>query len=313
MAQPDNRALLFDIQRYSLHDGPGIRTLVFLKGCPLRCLWCCNPESQQPAPEVAFHADLCTGCGRCAAACPQGAVGTDNPGGWKIDKARCQNCGACAGACPTGALRVIGRWADVPEVLAEVEKDLRYYRRSGGGITLSGGEPLIWPGFCAELLEACYERNIHTAVETTGCLPAETFERVQDHVDLFLYDIKSMDSARHHTLTGLPNGAALDNLRRLRRAGKQVVMRVPLIPGPQGNFTRAELEGMFALAEELGITEVNLMPYHDLGAAKYQRLCRPYPLDGLPSLKFAADLEARLAAVSDIFGRHGGITVGIGG
>ncbi len=336
-AEDENRALIFDIQKYSLHDGPGIRTLVFFKGCPLTCLWCCNPESQLAAQEVEFRGDLCVGCGACVRACPRKAVREsvlpDQTGdrlvtqaavqplgrppdllpGHRIDRTACDGCGACAAVCPEGALRLIGRWASVPEVMAEVRKDSGYYRRSGGGVTLSGGEPLIWADFCGELLRACYDANIHTAVETTGCVPEEDLERVLEWVDLFLYDIKSMDTARHEALTGAPNGQIQRNIRRLRREGKNVVMRIPLIPGADGNFRRDELERMLALADELGIGEVDVMPYHDLGRVKYERLGRPYRLDGLPPLKFAGDLDRQLETVQDIFQRFGRIAVFTGG
>lgn len=311
MIEQGKKALIFDIQKYSLHDGPGIRTLIFLKGCPLKCIWCCNPESQLPAQEVEFHKDLCINCGVCAGVCPRNAIGNHGSDRYKIDKSACINCGTCVKACPAGALRIIGRWTAVSEIMPEIRKDVKYYRKSGGGVTLSGGEPLIWIDFCEELLRDCYNSNIHTAVETTGCIPEKNIDRVKDYVDVFLYDIKSMDSGRHRILTGMPNDLVLNNIRRLRRDGKNVVMRIPLIP--EKNFFRTELEKMFELADELEIEEVDIMPYHNLGQLKYERLCRPYELAGLETLKFAKDFDGQMEQYKDIFDRHKHIRVMIGG
>lgn len=309
--QNNNKAMVFDMQRYSLHDGPGIRTLIFLKGCPLKCLWCCNPESQSMHPEVEFYKDLCVGCNKCGAVCKQGAIGAENPGNYKIDKSKCINCGVCAGECSFNALRIVGKKVEASDIIAEVKKDAKYYKKSGGGVTLSGGEPLLWIDFCEELLRSCYDYNIHTAIETTGCVPEDYLDRVKDYTDVFLYDIKSMDLNRHKELTGVPNDLILSNIRRLRKAGKLVVMRIPFIPDK--NFFRGELEKMLDFADDLGIAEVNIMPYHNLGQVKYDRLCRPYALADLEPLKFAADFDKQMGQFENIFEDHKDIKVTIGG
>ena len=311
MIEQGKKALVFDLQKYSLHDGPGIRTLVFLKGCILRCQWCCNPESQLPKQEVEFHKDLCINCGKCADVCARNAIRNDTSDKYKIDKSTCINCGSCAEACPADALRIIGKWATASEIMSEIIKDAKFYRKSGGGVTLSGGEPLVWIDFCEELLRYCYNYNIHTAIETTGCIPENSIDRVKDYVDVFLYDIKCMDSNRHKELTGMPNDLILSNIRRLREDGKNVVMRIPLIP--EKNFLKDELEKMFAFADELGLEEVNIMPYHNLGQIKYDRLCKPYELSDLESLKFAKDFDEQMEQFKYIFDRHKNIRVMIGG
>lgn len=306
-----NKAMIFDIQRYSLHDGPGIRTLIFLKGCPLQCLWCCNPESQSMFSEVEFHKDLCVGCNQCMKACQQGAIGDGNPGSYRIDKSKCIHCGACAKACAFNALRIVGKEADASDIFEQIMKDERYYKQSGGGVTLSGGEPLLWIDFCEELLKDCFNRNIHTAIETAGYIPKGYLDRVKEYVDVFLYDIKSMDSNRHKELTGVPNDLILENICKLREDGKHVIMRIPFVPGI--NIAEDELEKMLAFAENLGIREVNIMPYHNLGQIKYDRLCKPYMLSDLKPLKFAADFEKQMEQFKYILNNHKNIKVTIGG
>jgi len=310
--QEEARGLVFDVQRYSIHDGPGIRTLVFLKGCPLRCLWCCNPESQRAAPEVEFRASLCQRCGRCLAACPLGAINPDlaAPPAAKIDRGRCDVCGACAAACPNGALRLVGRWLTVSQALAEVQRDAAYYRRSGGGVTLSGGEPLAQPAFAAALLRACYERNIHTAVETTGFVAWGTLAKVLPFTDLFLYDLKHVDPRVHAGLTGVSNALILDNARRLVAAGAALTLRLPLIPGY--NADEANLAAAAQFAGELGIGEVHLMPFHQLGKDKYGRLGLDYTLGALTGLRDTAAGLAEIRRARDTLAERG-LQVHVGG
>ncbi|MHB1130766.1 MAG: glycyl-radical enzyme activating protein [Chloroflexota bacterium] len=312
MSEP-TKGLVFDIQRYSIHDGPGIRTLVFLKGCPLRCEWCCNPESQGAGPEIEFRSSLCQQCGHCLLVCPRGAVNvnlnvTDTAA--KIDRNACDACGLCAEGCPTGALRLVGRWLTVDDVMREVLRDAAFYRRSGGGVTLSGGEPLAQPGFAAELLRACYEHNIGTAVETAGLVGWPAFEQVLPYVETFLYDVKHMDDVEHRRLTGVSNRLILENLRRLRELDAAVILRLPLIPPLN---TSAENLGATAdLAAELGIKQVHLMPFHQLGKDKYRRLGLDYELAERPGLRDTPEGSALLGLAQTAFARRG-LEVHVGG
>lgn len=301
-----NRAMIFDVQRYSLHDGPGIRTMIFFKGCPLQCLWCCNPESQNSYAETEYRDDLCRECGRCEAACVNNAINMkDNK--QRIDKKKCKNCGKCSEACPYGAIRLIGRIFDVEEIMDQIKADLKYFKKSGGGITLSGGEPLIWTEFCEQVLQKSYDLNINTAIETTGYVPTENLERIREYTDVFLYDIKSIDNERHKRLTGVSNELILKNIRYLRKKHSNVIMRVPLIP--EYNFVGDELEAMCDLAKETGITEINIMPYHNLGEVKYERLFREYKLKELKALKFAEDMEEQIEKYNYIFKKYSDIRV----
>ncbi len=277
------RGIVFNLQRYSLHDGPGIRTLVFLKGCPLRCLWCCNPESQRPAPEVEFFSAKCQRCGRCLEACPQHAINPDLEAEPRIDRSRCDDCGACAAVCPPGALGMVGRQMSAAQVLEQARRDAAYYRRSGGGLTLSGGEPLSQAEFAAALLRAAYDANLHTALETSGYGRWEDLEALLPWTELVLFDLKHADSPAHQRLTGVPNEPIIDNLRRLAASRQAVVLRVPLVPGC--NLDDANLAATAALAAQLGIEEVHLMPFHQLGKDKYRRLGRNYGLGELSDLR----------------------------
>jgi pyruvate formate lyase activating enzyme len=308
----DVKGLVFNIQRYSLHDGPGIRTLIFLKGCPLRCLYCCNPESQLPSPEISFYHNLCQHCGLCVEACPQEAI---NPEGTlasvpKIDRQRCDACGRCAETCPSGALRVVGRQYSVQELMVEVLRDAVYYRRSEGGVTLSGGEPLAQPAFSRALLQACHERNIHTAIETCGYVDWRVLEEVLPFTDLFLYDLKHIDSKVHRRLTGAPNEQILENARRLADTGASIILRIPLVPGY--SLADRHLRTVGELAASLNVLEVHLMPFHHLARDKYRRLERCDPLEGLPNLGSTAEGEHQIHRARDII-RQAGVKALVGG
>ncbi len=311
MSEP-GKGLIFDIQRYSIHDGPGIRTLVFLKGCPLRCQWCCNPESQRFAPEVEFRSSLCQQCGRCLTVCPRDAINRDLAvvNGAKIDKSLCDVCGLCAESCPTGTLRVVGRWRTVEEVLAEVLRDAAFYRRSGGGVTLSGGEPLAQAAFAGELLKACYLQNVGTAVETSGLVGWPVFERILPHTELFLYDLKHLDPDEHERLTGVSNRLILENAQRLVAAGARLVPRVPLIPPL--NTSPENLAATADFVASLGLKEVHLMPFHQLGKDKYRRLGRDYQLGEARGLRDTPEGGALLRLARTAFARRG-LEVHIGG
>lgn len=269
------KGLVFDIQRYSIHDGPGIRTVVFLKGCPLRCLWCSNPESQKGTIELEFRSRLCEHCGLCIPACPENAIHPDLFAApeEKINFLRCNLCGECKRACPTGALHLIGQEYTAAEILQQVLKDDVFYRRSGGGMTLSGGEPFYQPDFSLELLHLCYERGIHTAVETTGHVDWSVLAQALSITDLFLFDIKHLDAQLHTQYTGVSNTVILANLSRLVESGANIILRVPLIP--KFNLDKEHLRAVGELASHLEIKEIHLMPFHQFGRDKYTRLCRP--------------------------------------
>jgi len=258
---------IFDIQRFSLHDGPGIRTTVFFKGCPLRCLWCHNPESINPELELAFYIHKCIGCNSCVSVCPTGALQNNNLKRKKYNKEVCRFCWKCAEACPSEALKVQGKRYRVEEVLTEVLRDLPFYKQSNGGITLSGGEPTFQFDFCLALLEACKENDIPTALDTSGFVLWERLEELSPFVDIFLYDIKHMDSSEHKRLTGVPNEIILENLLRLDKVGKPIEIRIPVIPG----YNDSE-ENITALSTFLkrfnSVKRVKLLSYHKLGLSK---------------------------------------------
>jgi glycyl-radical enzyme activating protein len=265
---------IFDIQRFSTHDGPGIRTTVFLKGCPLRCVWCHNPEGLRPDPQLAYAPDRCIACGGCVPACPERAhrlEGADGRAVHVFDRPRCRSCGACAAACVAGALETVGREVGVDDVLREVLRDRVFYETSGGGLTLSGGEPLLQPAFAAELLGAARGQGLRCAVETSGFVPWRDLEPLAGRVDLFLFDIKETDPERHRTFTGVPNGEILGNLRALHASGARIALRCPIVPGC--NDREDHFDGIAALAAGLpGLADVELLVYHPLGRAKAARL-----------------------------------------
>ncbi len=263
---------VFDIQAYSLHDGPGIRTTVFLKGCPLVCVWCQNPESQRYRPEVMLYPEKCTGCGQCVQVCAEQAIWTAN-GKSHTNRNLCQGCGKCADVCLNEARRLSGRVWSAEEVVAELKKDQAFYRRSGGGVTLSGGEPLAQPEFSTAILSLCKRAGLQTAIETTGMARWGTLVQVLEHVDLVLYDLKHMDSASHQKCTGMPNDLILENLKRIRReCSVPIVARMPIVPGHNADAKNIEATARF-IANELGAdTRVNILAYHRLGESKYGRL-----------------------------------------
>lgn len=274
--RPPPVGLVFDIQRASLHDGPGVRTTVFLKGCPLRCRWCHNPESQSTAPQLGYDATRCLGCRACAEACPRGVHRFDSGARHTLARERCAGDGACAEACPAGTLRLHGRRMQVGEVMDIVRRDCGYYRSSGGGLTLSGGEPTLQLDFAAALLAAARAEGVPTCIETCGFAPAAAFERLRPLVDLFLFDYKATGSQHHRELTGVSNETILANLRRLHAQGAAVLLRCPLVPGL--NDTPEHLQGIAALSRELpGLAGVEVLPFHTGGAGKYPSLGLPEP------------------------------------
>ncbi|GAB6149566.1 glycyl-radical enzyme activating protein [Clostridium novyi] len=270
--------IVFDIQRFSVHDGPGIRSLVFLKGCPLSCLWCSNPESQKPNPQVMFISRNCIQCGNCARACKVGAIDVINRNG--IDKNKCINCGKCVETCYANALNMAGTSKKVEEIIEVLRKDNSYYRRSGGGITLSGGEPLYQGDFAIELLKACKDKGWHTAVETTAFVNREVLKRALKYLDLVMVDVKSMDSIKHKKYTGQGNEIILGNIKFISEFGVPIVIRVPVIPGVNDDEENIRNTAKFAMSLN-GVKEVNLLPYHRLGENKYDYLGYEYKMKDL--------------------------------
>ncbi len=266
--------LVFNIQRFSVHDGPGIRTTVFMKGCPLNCLWCSNPESQDSSPNLIVRDIQCRGCGKCAEVCPQGAIRLDGDQARRIDRTKCNECLACVPACLYGSLNGCGTYMSVEQILHEVMRDEPFYKNSGGGITVSGGEPLSQPEFVADLLKASKEAGLHTVLDTTGLAPWETIQTALSLVDLVLWDIKHLDPQEHRRTTGVDNGPILDNLAKASRFIR-VWIRLPLIAG--FNDSDAHIREVASLARDLKVEKVSLLPYHEGGISKCEQLGRPYP------------------------------------
>lgn len=289
--------LVFNIQKFSIHDGPGIRTNVFLKGCPLRCLWCHNPEGLEAAAEIEYEPIKCIGCSCCTAVC---ACHTLSPEvGHLFDRTNCVRCGKCVDACPTGALSWSGTRMTVGEVLKKVLSDKPFYEKSGGGMTLSGGEPLFQPQFAAALLSAAHDCGIHTAIETSGFAAEEVFRSVIRHADLLLFDYKATGEDEHRRLTGVPQQPILDNLLRADEWGAEIHLRCPIIPGC--NDTDAHFSAIAALADRYShITRVELEPYHALGTGKDAKLGKESRfVTTMPTREQMAAVRDKIAAQCD--------------
>lgn len=272
MSTLDSKGTIFNIQHYSIHDGPGIRTSVFMKGCPLSCLWCQNPESNSVRPQLMYNRDTCTGCLGCMGTCPQNAIRQDLD---KVitDRALCTGCGACAEVCPSRSRTIMGKTMTSDEVYQEAAKDTLFYRNSGGGVTLTGGEVLFHPLFARDILRKCRENNIHTAIETCGYADWRAFSEILPYVDLVIYDIKHMDSAMHRKGTGVGNERILENLARISgEMSIPIIARTPIIPGYNDTEENAHLMAAFLRDNVKTCKEVDLLPYHSLGVGKKSQL-----------------------------------------
>lgn len=290
----EKEGIIFNIQKYSIHDGPGIRTTVFLKGCPLSCWWCHNPESQNFKEEMLFYEKRCIGCGACVEECRK--HGVEDP----------SECFESAEVCYSNAREIAGKRKTVSEVLEEIEKDRVFYESSGGGVTFSGGEPLAQPQFIMHLLKKCKEKNFHTTVDTCGYASLEILNEAANYTDLFLYDLKGMNEKKHIEHTGVSNQLILSNLRFLGSLGKRVFVRVPVIPGL--NDSDEELREMAEFTAKFpNVEQVNLLPYHHIAVEKYKRMNKTYmlPNQNEPDGDY-------MGKKSDIFKNHG-INVKIGG
>jgi pyruvate formate lyase activating enzyme len=293
------------IRRLAIHDGPGIRSVVFLKGCPLHCAWCAAPETQADQPDLEHFPERCLMCDACLQACPEGAIRIESDGRRSLDRQKCTLCGRCVEVCYAEALCLVGVRRTVADVLAEVERDRVFYDRSGGGVTLSGGEPLHQPAFTRTLLRAGRLSGLHTAMETSGYADWDILQSVLPDLDLLLYDVKHTDSQKHEALTGVTNEGIVENLRRSVRTGVSTIIRIPVIPGV--NDDESNLYGLARLLHEVGsIRQIDLLPYHRLGEATYARLGKEYPLAlPLPSGEHLQSLAEFL--------RSEGFTVTLGG
>ncbi len=336
--------MIFDIKKYSINDGPGIRTTVFLSGCPLSCLWCHNPESQSLESVLLYRVNRCLDCGACVEVCPEGAISIEchcegdsptlapparageqspikrdnlifddlplNRGLLRrenhpprndivTDRSKCTRCQTCTVTCYSGAREFSGREMTVSEVMSQIVREIPFYDQSGGGVTFSGGEPLMQPEFLSALLKACRKQEIHTVVDTSGFANWQVFEQIRGDTDLFLYDLKHMESTRHREVTGVPNEPILENLRKLTTLGHKVLVRIPLIPGINDDQQNLVESGMF-LARLGQLEGVELMGYHDIAQAKYEALGREYALVGTK-----APSEIEMSNAAELLRSHG--------
>jgi len=304
-------ALISNIQHYTIHDGPGIRTAVFFMGCTMQCIWCSNPETLEMRPRLASHPEKCltqAKCGLCADVCPRGLIAFD--GGGLLESIsishECGNCRGCANACPPRAIRAWGESMTVPQLMRMIEGDRGFYDRSGGGATLTGGEVMLQWEFAAELLKSCQDARINTCVETALHCPTEHMEAVYRHADFVITDIKHMDSTAHKNITGVGNELVLYNLRRTVELGKKLVIRTPVIPGYNGDEENIRATAAF-IRDELGgnIAAYQLLPYRPLGVEKYKALGIPYPMaayDAPPREEWEQNLTYLAAMVTDEYG-----------
>ena len=303
MKKNQNTANVFIVTRGSFVDGWGIRTTIFLKGCPLRCLWCCNPESQSIAPELGVEPEDCTQCGLCKDLCPALSLGSAGP---VVDRSLCDDCGKCAAVCPTNALAMYGEVYTVDRAFDELIRDKHYYERSGGGVTIGGGEATLSDAFTYELTTRLQEAGIHVAIDTCGYTGSPQALKILEQADLLLFDIKGVDPARHLADTGVSNNVIHDTLLHLGALGKDIIIRLPLIPGHTDDDETLIKEA--DLIKSVGsVKRIDLIPFHDFGSVKYRRLGKPYPMDGATTLS-----DDRVLQIAEIFANTG-IPTQVGG
>ena len=303
------KGLVFNIQKYCVHDGPGIRSIVFFKGCPLACKWCSNPEGMAVEPEISYKKNKCIKlehCGYCVKVCKQNAITADADGVAQIDRQKCNGCMACVNACPAKAIEEMGRWMTVEEILEEVTADQTFYKRSGGGMTLSGGEPLLQADFVVKLLKQAHEDGLETAIETTGCAPWEKIEPVFRQLDFIHMDIKSVDPVKHKAFTNQDNALIMENFAKLCATfpDKPIIARTPVIPG--FNDTLEELQAIVDFINEVGGNAKNLqyelLPFHNFGSSKYEFQGKPYAFEGYKNMdkNFVSELRSKLKSTVPI-------------
>jgi len=268
---------IYDIQKFAIHDGPGIRTLVFMKGCPLKCLWCSTPQTQNSSPDLLYIEVNCQKCLSCVDVCPKKAILFSDKEKIEIDRKLCNTCGQCVDACPNQALKIVGEQKTVEQLFQEVMKDSNFYRRSDGGVTIGGGEATMQPEFVAALLKKCKELYVHTAMETCGYVKWEKLEKILEHIDLLYFDIKHMDPRIHEEITGVSNELILENARKASEMGPTII-RIPIIPGL--NDSEENLLNTAKFASELGenLLRIEFLPYHKFGTGTYEQLGREYKL-----------------------------------
>ena len=306
MVPTQDKGIVFDIKRYAIHDGPGIRTTVFLKGCPLRCPWCHNPEGELPEPEIIWHRNRCLPqCRNCIPVCRQTALRKKGRT-ITIDRAQCNLCGDCADVCPTEALEVIGGEMTVGDVMGVILKDRIFYEESGGGATFSGGEPLMQPEFLSHLLDKCHQNNILAVVDTCGYVSSKLLKRMAEKIDLFLYDVKFIDEEKHIRDTGASNRLILENLKMLSNLGKDIIIRIPLLSGVNDLPENIHRTIEFLLSQD-NLREINLLPYHRGGEEKHQRLGKANP-----RRSFRSSSEKRMEDIKKLFEGQG-FSVKVGG
>lgn len=289
-----NKVCVFDIQKFSVHDGPGIRTIVFTKGCPLDCQWCANPESQKLEPELMYYPDKCIGCGRCIEKCPNSAI-EEIDGMIQFDKRKCNNCGACVDTCYSNTRKMTGAMMSVEDIIKEADKDIPFYRNSGGGITFSGGEALLYPEFVKEIAKSYKDRGISVAVETCGCVPWHNFERIIDYLDLVMFDLKIMDNDKHEKYCGGPNTMILENLEKVSKV-KETIVRVPIIPGINDSKEEIDTVGRYLKNVPGAGGRVHILAYHNFGVSKYNALGKSYLLNDIkaPEDEYMQEIKKHL-------------------